>query len=497
MFRLALLGLALGGLHGSAAEFTVRVDISKAANLTPLVEPTEALVREWYPKLNALLYGPEHALPFNEVVVYAPTLKSEVQGSVVLKATTFTNTIAMPADLLEGANWDFRPLLRHELAHVCQHYHRRLRCSGIFGLSCFIYTRFTDTNPGLKWLTEGIAEFALQKFYLKNLEPCLHVDRNGLLNRYDDSRQQLVGLEQKKVQLERRGYIHGYQVAAAFLLWIEERKSPDIIRRLNAELEHGRARASVFRKLLGEDVNTLWEEFLADSRSVSPSTPRNRTHPVYFPITAYLNRRVKLSNFWIAILPPDPPAFWGKCASCRASVAAVPATEANAAQCSTVVPYFGASKATTHVGGGVPRCAVRADGIAVVATAPGLFTADASGKGQGAILNQDGVTPNSTATPAAPGGRGLVGNRLKNHRSSGRGRSAGRGCSTQAGGSRFRSYRWAAGNGGVCRRGSWHDAGDLSDQRPDARDVAPGDRVPVQVKVGGAASQDSVTVSVR
>jgi hypothetical protein len=47
MFRLALLSLVVGGLHGSAAEFTVRVDISKATKLTALVEPTEALVREW------------------------------------------------------------------------------------------------------------------------------------------------------------------------------------------------------------------------------------------------------------------------------------------------------------------------------------------------------------------------------------------------------------------------------------------------------------------
>jgi uncharacterized protein (TIGR03437 family) len=80
-----------------------------------------------------------------------------------------------------------------------------------------------------------------------------------------------------------------------------------------------------------------------------------------------------------------------------------PVVYASAAQCSTVVPYFGASKATTHVE--VEYQGVRSEPmeIAVVATAPGLFTADASGKGQGAILNQDGVTPNSTATPAAPG----------------------------------------------------------------------------------------------
>ena len=40
--------------------------------------------------------------------------------------------------------------------------------------------------------------------------------------------------------------------------------------------------------------------------------------------------------------------------------------------------------------------------LAVAATAPGLFTANSSGKGQGAILNQDG-TVNTAANPAAAG----------------------------------------------------------------------------------------------
>jgi len=40
--------------------------------------------------------------------------------------------------------------------------------------------------------------------------------------------------------------------------------------------------------------------------------------------------------------------------------------------------------------------------VRVLASVPGLFTANASGSGQGAILNQDG-TPNSVANPAAPG----------------------------------------------------------------------------------------------
>jgi uncharacterized protein (TIGR03437 family) len=72
-------------------------------------------------------------------------------------------------------------------------------------------------------------------------------------------------------------------------------------------------------------------------------------------------------------------------------------------QCSAVVPYFGATKATTHIQ--VEYQGVRSLPVEfpVGATAPGLFTMDFSGKGQGAILNEDGVTRNSPAAPAHPG----------------------------------------------------------------------------------------------
>lgn len=80
-----------------------------------------------------------------------------------------------------------------------------------------------------------------------------------------------------------------------------------------------------------------------------------------------------------------------------------PIVYASADQCSAVVPYFGATKAITHVQ--VEYQGVRSDPlqVPVSATAPGLFTADASGTGQGAILNQDGITPNSAASPADTG----------------------------------------------------------------------------------------------
>jgi uncharacterized protein (TIGR03437 family) len=80
-----------------------------------------------------------------------------------------------------------------------------------------------------------------------------------------------------------------------------------------------------------------------------------------------------------------------------------PVVYVSATQCSAVVPYFGAIKATTHVQ--VEYQGVRSDAveIAISPTAPGLFTVDSSGAGPGAILNQDGVTLNSAAAPAGAG----------------------------------------------------------------------------------------------
>jgi uncharacterized protein (TIGR03437 family) len=82
---------------------------------------------------------------------------------------------------------------------------------------------------------------------------------------------------------------------------------------------------------------------------------------------------------------------------------AAPIVYATAAQVSAVVPYFGATYPATHVQ--VEYQGVRSDPliVSVAATAPGLFTADFSGKGQGAILNKDGVTKNSTTSPASAG----------------------------------------------------------------------------------------------
>jgi uncharacterized protein (TIGR03437 family) len=81
---------------------------------------------------------------------------------------------------------------------------------------------------------------------------------------------------------------------------------------------------------------------------------------------------------------------------------AAPVVYAGLTQISAVVPYgvAGASAARVEV-----ECRGARSGavsLAVAASAPGIFTTDSSGQGQGAILNQDN-TVNSAGNPAARG----------------------------------------------------------------------------------------------
>jgi uncharacterized protein (TIGR03437 family) len=71
--------------------------------------------------------------------------------------------------------------------------------------------------------------------------------------------------------------------------------------------------------------------------------------------------------------------------------------------CAVVIPYFGATKATTHVQ--VEYQGVRSDPfeIPLLPTAPGLFTVNQQGFGQGAIQVDAQGTANSTDHPANPG----------------------------------------------------------------------------------------------
>jgi uncharacterized protein (TIGR03437 family) len=167
-------------------------------------------------------------------------------------------------------------------------------------------------------------------------------------------------------------------------------------------------------------------------------------------------------------------------------------------QCSAVVPYFGAAKPAAHVQVEYQGARSQPFPVAISGTAPGLFSADASGQGQGAILNQDGVTPNSSANPAAPGSVVILW-------------GTGEGI-TDPGGVDGRPAvdvlpkpvaQVSVTIGGLPAVVQY--AGAAPGMMPGIfqinavipQGVASGNNVPVQMKVGSAASQDGVTVAVR
>ena len=80
---------------------------------------------------------------------------------------------------------------------------------------------------------------------------------------------------------------------------------------------------------------------------------------------------------------------------------AAPITYASANQLNVVVPYALAGRASTSVSVRSPRGPLNI-AINVAETMPGLFTADGSGRGPVAALNEDGSI-NSASNPAAPG----------------------------------------------------------------------------------------------
>jgi uncharacterized protein (TIGR03437 family) len=79
---------------------------------------------------------------------------------------------------------------------------------------------------------------------------------------------------------------------------------------------------------------------------------------------------------------------------------AAPLVYSSATQVSGIVPYAVSGKSTTQVTATYQGQTSAALSVKVAAAVPALFSADFSGKGQGAILNQDG-SYNSAANPAS------------------------------------------------------------------------------------------------
>ena len=178
--------------------------------------------------------------------------------------------------------------------------------------------------------------------------------------------------------------------------------------------------------------------------------------------------------------------------------AAAPLIYAVAGQLSAIVPYGVTGKSSTQVQVSYQGQLSNSVALPVTPVVPGIFTADSSGHGQGAIVNQDG-TVNSTSNPAEAGSIVFV-------YATGEGQTNPGGVDgkpsdapaptptnqpvTATVGGLNAQVLYAGGVPGLV-------AGLLQVNIQLPSDVAPGSAVPVVLAIGGKSSQANVTFAIR
>jgi hypothetical protein len=233
-----LLGM-IGVTWLTGAGFQIQVDTSKAPDVAAYGERSKAVCEEWYPKINEVLYGADHRLPFAVVrMVFEP-----MDGV----AYTLENVIHVSAGYIKQMPDDFRAMVIHELAHVNQSYKNVPRDAG--------------------WLTEGIADYIRHKYYEKDIEAKLRMDQDGYLKGYKPDAPLFYGMQQNREKLAVKGYLKAYTVAATFLFWLERWKDKKIVAELNVALSEDRYSAGLFGKYCRASLDKLWEEFIIQSRT--------------------------------------------------------------------------------------------------------------------------------------------------------------------------------------------------------------------------------------
>ena len=217
--------------------FHVFLDISYAQDAEDYAIASNKVLMEWYPKINDILYDPDHALPYPLLfVIFEPS-----QGGL---AYTTGNQLHISSALIRKMPDDYRGMFVHELTHVVQHY--------------------GQYRAEESWIVEGIADYVRHKYYEKDIRPTVQLDAQGHLVDYTISNLGLYNLQMQNSDLREKGYLKGYVLAADFLYWLELRKDPQIVHKLNAALSKGQNTNDVFLETGHEPLDDLWRDFIAE-----------------------------------------------------------------------------------------------------------------------------------------------------------------------------------------------------------------------------------------
>lgn len=220
--------------------FKVRVDASQVPNARPYVRQTKELVTEWYPKINAILFGKGYPIALKEVQVIFEPKSHVISGSDRVEVPAHEEEdiprsigrIHINFSYLERVKYPYLATLIHELTHVNQQ-----------------YQNYPD------WLNEGMADYVRHKYFERDIEAKL-LPLGGY---------QFDGKQMDQAKFRREGYLLGYTIAASFLFWLEARKDPGLIIALNHALRDGRYSPDIFQQRCGASLDALWSEFIAQS----------------------------------------------------------------------------------------------------------------------------------------------------------------------------------------------------------------------------------------
>jgi Peptidase of plants and bacteria len=199
-----------------------KVDFSAAQEYEAFAGHVRKVGNQMYPQVCALLSDGKTSFPLHFDVWLKPKLPKGNPGE------TRMSGIFLDTSYLKNGEDDLRyfdHVLIHELAHVAQHYSRPIVGSWV------VYT----SRPPNCW-QEGIADYVYFKLCETNDQPC------GCGLRFPH-------------------YLSGYSCAAAFLLYLENTYSSNVVRQLNAVLRRGDYSDEFFLKTTGKKLPDLWAEF--------------------------------------------------------------------------------------------------------------------------------------------------------------------------------------------------------------------------------------------
>lgn len=201
----------------------ITIDTAETPDLTEWThKELVPVVKEWYPKLVAMLPSDGYVAPGNVKIVF----KKDMKGVAATGGTRISCAADWYRKNLKG---EALGSIIHEMIHVVQQY----------GLA---KQKKPNAIPAPGWLTEGITDYI--RFFL--YEPQTHGARIG------------------KDRIPKVHYNDSYRVTANFLDWVIGKYEKNLIMKLNAALRDGTYTEDLWKQYTGHAVQELEVEWKQD-----------------------------------------------------------------------------------------------------------------------------------------------------------------------------------------------------------------------------------------